>query len=147
MRSWGGRESQRLVALVLAAKGDTCWLCLLPTTTGGRADSADHDPPRSRLLALGVPNPDDLRWLYPAHRSCNVRRKARPVDDDLRRELRERRLRDLGLVDDPTRRRLSPSIAARRPSFESARSPEGKPAGLSPNRPQNRPIEQEGSRP
>lgn len=117
MKRWGGRESTRLVTYTLATKGDTCHLCGLPG-----ADSADHDPPRSSLVRLGVPNPDLPEWLWPAHLNCNRRRKARPLDDPLRAELREARLSDLGLVADPTTARLSPALAARRPSgsFESA---------------------------
>lgn len=117
MKRWGGRHSTRLVAHTLASKGTTCHLCGLPG-----ADSADHDPPRSRLLALGVLDPDLPEWLWPAHLSCNKRRKARPIDADLRAELHEARLADLGLAPDPTAARLSPALAARRPrsSFESA---------------------------
>lgn len=117
MKRWGGRESTRLVRLTLASKGDTCHLCGL-----AGADSADHDPPRSRLLSLGVPNPDLPVWLWPAHLSCNWRRNARPIDEALRVELREARLADLGLAPDPTAARLSPALAARRPRppFESA---------------------------
>ena len=110
MRRWGGRESTRLVALTLATKGTACLLCGL-----GGADSADHDPPRSALLRMGVPNPDLPEWLWPAHLSCNKRRRARPITEQLTTELREARLADLGLADDPTTARLSPALAARRP--------------------------------
>jgi hypothetical protein len=117
VKRWGGRQSIRLVALTLATKGDTCHLCGMPG-----ADSADHDPARSQLLRLGVRNPDLPEWLWPAHLTCNHRRRARPLDDALRAELHEARLHDLGLAPDPTAARLSPAIAARRPrnSFESA---------------------------
>jgi hypothetical protein len=86
--SWSGRKVGRLVALTLASKGTTCHICRLPG-----ADSADHDPPRSVLLAMGMPNPDDPAYLFPAHRyPCNVRRKARAITDDLRQMMRDARL-------------------------------------------------------
>lgn len=137
MKAWGGRRAQRLVAVVLASKGTTCHLC-----GGDGADSADHDPPRSRLVALGVPDPDLLLWLWPAHLSCNVRRKARALDEALRVELRERRRADLGLAPSTSDARLSPSIAARRPrSFEPAIASEGKPPALSPESSRKSPEE------
>lgn len=87
MKAWGGRASQEAVAYTLANKGTTCHLCGLPG-----ADSADHDPPRSELLAAGVPNPDALVYLFPAHRiPCNVGRGTRPITDELRAELRAAR--------------------------------------------------------
>lgn len=87
MKEWGGRASQEAVALTLANKGTTCHLCGLDG-----ADSADHDPPRSQLIADGVLNPDAQVYLWPAHRvPCNVGRGVRPITDDLRAELRAAR--------------------------------------------------------
>lgn len=84
MSEWAGRRVRRLVNAVLSLKGRTCHLCGLPG-----ADSADHDPPRSVLVARGVPNPDALHYLFPAHRyPCNNTRRARPITDELRAELR-----------------------------------------------------------
>lgn len=88
MSGWSGRKVPRLVALTLASKGTTCHICGLPG-----ADSADHDPPRSVLLAAGMPDPDHPRYLWPAHRyPCNVRRKARPLTPELQQMLRLARL-------------------------------------------------------
>lgn len=58
--SWGGRASQRLVALTLAAKGTVCHLC-----GADGATTADHVVPRSKGGADGLDN------LEPAHMSCN----------------------------------------------------------------------------
>jgi hypothetical protein len=79
-----------LTTAVLATKGTTCHLCGLPGS-----DSPDHDPPRHDLLARGVGDPDQLRYLWPAHRLCNVRRKRRPITAELKAELLARRLTDL----------------------------------------------------
>jgi hypothetical protein len=87
---WGGRKVKRLAALVVATKGSTCHLCELEG-----ADSPDHNPPRADLLAAGVLYPDQLAYLWPAHRLCNVRRKRRPITPALKVELRARRLEDL----------------------------------------------------
>lgn len=84
--TWGGSYSQRLCAAVIAAKGDVCWLCGMAGAT-----SADHNPPRSKLIALGIANPDAMRFLFPAHVRCNVLRRARPVTDKLRAELAKAR--------------------------------------------------------
>jgi hypothetical protein len=81
---------KRLTLHVLDVKGSTCHLCELEG-----ADSADHNPPRADLLAAGVSYPDQLAYLWPAHRLCNIRRKRRPVTLELRYELRARRLEDL----------------------------------------------------
>lgn len=102
MGEWSGRKVRRLIDLTLASKGTTCRICGLPG-----ADSADHDPPRSVLIAAGMPDPDDPRYLYPSHRyPCNIRRKARPITPDLQAAMRAARLDylvDLGtpLVDPP----------------------------------------------
>lgn len=82
MAKWGGRRASRLVALTLSVKGDVCWLC-----GGPGANSADHEPPRSALLASGVADPDALDFLRPAHLLCNQFRGTRPVTDELRAEL------------------------------------------------------------
>lgn len=106
MRSWSGRRVPQLVALVLQTKGTTCHLCGLPGAT-----SADHDPPRSVLVASGCPNPDDpALYLWPAHLSCNQLRGARPIDDELRAECRTHRLR----IEGRTTAQLSPRFARRR---------------------------------
>lgn len=79
-----------LVNLVVARDRGVCWLCGL-----AGADSADHEPPRSVLLTMGVPNPDALEYLKASHILCNKRRGTRPVTPALCRELRARRLVDL----------------------------------------------------
>jgi hypothetical protein len=81
---------RRLTVAVLEAKGTTCHLCELEG-----ADSPDHNPPRADLIAGGVLYPDQLAYLWPAHRLCNVRRKRRPITPALKLELRARRLEDL----------------------------------------------------
>ena len=81
---------RRLTTATLESKGTTCHLCELEG-----ADSADHNPPRADLLAAGVLYPDQLAYLWPAHRLCNIRRKRRPITLELRYELRARRLEDL----------------------------------------------------
>lgn len=91
-RAWSGRYSQRRVAATLAAKGTVCHLCKLRGAT-----SADHNPPRSALIRAGVPDPDALRFLFPAHLSCNIWRKDRPLTDELRAELRARLLAARGV--------------------------------------------------
>lgn len=106
MSSWSGRRAQALTAACLTMKGRVCHLCLLDGAT-----SADHDPPRQDLLELHVPDPDDLVYLFPAHLKCNQRRARRPITDDLRAELRARRLADL----EPPHPRLSSTLEARRP--------------------------------
>lgn len=106
MSSWSGRRATELTAACLTMKGRLCHLCLLDG-----ANSADHDPPRQDLIELGVPDPDDLAYLFPAHLKCNQRRQRRPVTDQLRAELRARRLADL-----ETGARLSSSLEARRPA-------------------------------
>ena len=105
--SWSGRIVRRLVDLTLANKGRTCHLCGLPG-----ADSADHNPPRSELLRLGVPDPDHQVYLFPSHRLCNVRRQARPITPELRAELHRRRLVDVALAE---------AAAARSPRFVKAK--------------------------
>lgn len=88
MSGWSGRKVGRLIGVTLASKGTTCHICGLPG-----ADSADHDPPRSVLIAAGMPDPDHPRYLWPAHRyPCNVRRKARALTYDLRQMMRQARL-------------------------------------------------------
>lgn len=82
VRTWGGPRAQRLVAAVLSMKGRTCHLCGMDG-----ADSADHNPPRSVLIRLGVTDPDAMRFLFPAHVRCNILRKARPITVQLQAEL------------------------------------------------------------
>lgn len=105
MSSWSGRRATELTSACLTMKGRLCHLCGLPG-----ANSADHDPPRQDLLELGVPDPDDLAYLFPAHLKCNQRRARRQVTEELRAELRARRLADLDASG-----RLSSSLEARRP--------------------------------
>lgn len=93
--SWSGRKVRRLVNATLRTKGTICHLCLLPD-----ANSADHDPPRSVLVAMGVLNPDQLRYLWPSHlQPCNLSRGAREVTPALVAELRTKRLAVLGQVE------------------------------------------------
>lgn len=87
MKAWGGRHAQRLVVAVLTAKGRTCHLCGYDG-----ANSADHNPPRDDLIRAGVQDPDAMRFLFPAHLVCNLRRNKRLLTDDLRAELRARML-------------------------------------------------------
>jgi hypothetical protein len=105
--AWGGRRVARITAMVLAARGTTCHLCGLPG-----ADSPDHDPPRSVLIASGVPDPDALTYLFPSHLLCNKRRRARPITPELRAELRAARQRDIG--GDAAGNHISPRFARRR---------------------------------
>lgn len=75
-----------LTAALLVRKGTVCHLCGYPGAT-----SADHDPPRSVLLELGVANPDHVdRYLWPSHLVCNQRRRTRRLTDQLKSELRRR---------------------------------------------------------
>lgn len=88
MSEWAGRRVRKIVDHVLRVKGTTCHLCGLDG-----ADSADHDPPRSVLVRLGVKDPDALVYLHPAHRlPCNVERRARPITNELKAELLARYL-------------------------------------------------------
>lgn len=88
--AWAGRKVRRLINYTLATKGRICHLC-----DEDGADSADHDPPRSELIRLGVPNPDAPEYLWPSHYRCNLRRNDRPISDSLRLELRVKRRRDV----------------------------------------------------
>lgn len=82
--AWGGSYARRITTAVLTTKGTTCHLCGQPG-----ADSADHNPPRSVLIRMGVTAPDAMRYLFPAHwQPCNNHRKARPLTDQLRAECR-----------------------------------------------------------
>lgn len=110
MSRWGGRRVRALILMTIAAKGTVCHLCGLDGAT-----SADHDPPRTVLLGQGVANPDHPDYLWPAHLLCNQVRGARPLSDSLREECRVKMLAALGRVPAPVA--LSPSFAARRPSF------------------------------
>lgn len=99
MKPWGGRRAQRLVVAVLTSKGRTCHLCGL-----GGANSADHNPPRSALIRAGIHDPDALRFLFPAHLACNVRRNDRPLTAELTAELRDKMLRS---------HRVKPALSSR----------------------------------
>lgn len=99
-RPWAGARRVRLIRATLATKGTVCHLCGYDGST-----SADHEPPRSVLLAEGLANPDQLRYLFPAHLSCNIRRKARAITDELRAELARRYQADQRR--DPAARRSS----------------------------------------
>lgn len=103
--SWSGRKVGRLRALTLQTKGTTCHLCGLPG-----ADSPDHDPPRSVLVASGCLDPDDLRFLFPAHLTCSQLRGTRQISPELKAECRTDRLRREG----KTTAQLSPRFARRR---------------------------------
>ena len=110
VREWGGRRAQRLVRQTLHDKGDVCVLCGM-----AGSDSADHNPPRSVLVAMGVEDPDAPEFLFPAHlRPCNISRQARPITTELRLELRAKRL---ALLERVTHRAtgLSPRFARRAP--------------------------------
>lgn len=107
MSSWSGRRATELTAACLTMKGRVCHLCGLDG-----ANSADHDPPRQDLIEARVLDPDDLCYLFPAHLKCNQRRARRLITDELRSELRARRLADL----EPPSPRLSSSLEARRPA-------------------------------
>lgn len=122
MSEWGGRKVAQLVALTLGTKGSVCHLCGLEG-----ADSADHNPPRSVLVASGVANPDDPGYLFPAHRRpCNHSRGARPITDELRAELRAKRL---AFVDEHQVATTSARFARTRPTFlRAATTAEGSPA-------------------
>lgn len=113
-KGWGGRRLRPLINFVVRRDAGICWLCGEPG-----ADSADHDPPRSDLIAAGVPNPDDPEYLRAAHLLCNKRRGKRPVTESLRVELRAKRAVDVARA--AASASLSPIFAARRPSFESRR--------------------------
>ena len=115
-KPWSGRRVTRLVAYVLHVKGRVCHLCWYDGAT-----SADHDPPRSVLIARGVLDPDDPRYLFPAHLSCNVRRQARAITPELRLELRRRRERDVAIASASAD--LSPRFARRRTDLLSAGTP------------------------
>lgn len=105
--AWSGRRVRVLVDATLHRLGTTCHLCGL-----GGADSADHDPPRSVLLAARMPDPDADAYLFPAHRyPCNNRRRDRPITDALRAELRAARLDYIGADADAERAHLSPRFA------------------------------------
>lgn len=122
VRRWGGRWTRDLTAVVLYHKGTTCHLCGLPG-----ADSIDHDPPRSVLIARGVLDPDAMGYLFPSHwRPCNNRRRDHDITDALRAECRRLRLASLGLVDDVVPN-LSARFARRRAEFfeSSSNSVEG----------------------
>jgi len=127
MSKWGGRKVRRLTVLVLANKGTVCHLC-----GGPGADSPDHDPPRSVLVARGVPDPDALAYLWPAHLLCNQIRRDRPLTPALLAEVRARRA--VLLARRAARADLSPRFAARRPGFSrghtaSEASPSASPPG------------------
>jgi hypothetical protein len=113
MTGWNGRRVRRLIDLVLQLKGTRCHLCLDPG-----ADSVDHDPPRSVLIAQRVPDPDALCYLHPSHLSCNRRRKARPITAALRAELQLRRL------DPGAAAARAASTADASPRFDSLRADE-----------------------
>lgn len=108
---WGGRAVRPLVNAVVVRDGGVCWLCDLLG-----ADSADHEPPRSHLVKLGVPNPDDPAYLRASHLICNKRRGRRPVTPALKAELHRRRLEDLARIE--VTASPSPRFTHRR-SFES----------------------------
>lgn len=77
-RRWGGRRTQALRRLVLAAYGARCHLCgdaidLALRKPDPLSLSIDHVVPRSRGGS------DDLSNLRPAHLGCNSARQATPM--------------------------------------------------------------------
>jgi hypothetical protein len=104
--AWGGRKVATLTALVLANKGTICHLC-----DDDGADSPDHDPPRDDLIRAGVPNPDALVYLWPAHRRCNIIRGKRPITPALKLEISTKRRKYL--TAGQPRRDLSPRFRRR----------------------------------
>lgn len=110
MSKWGGRVVRVLVDHVVQRDGGVCWLCGMLG-----ADSADHEPTRSALVKLGVPNPDDPAYLRASHLVCNQRRGTRPVTPALKAELRRRRLDDIARA----HATAAPSPRFARRSFES----------------------------
>lgn len=135
MKAWAGRRVARIVRNVLHTKGTTCHLCGLPG-----ADSADHDPPRSVLIDQGVVDPDAMKYLKPCHRiPCNVGRGARPITDELRAEMRAKRLRYIGAPDPTTS--LSSRFADRRPRFSPHATPGRKDSFPPSLGPQKKPLE------
>lgn len=67
--AWSGRYSATLTAATLDTYGTVCHLCGLDGST-----TADHLHPRSKG------GPDTVENLRPAHRSCNSRRQAMPLE-------------------------------------------------------------------
>ena len=111
MTKWAGARVRRIITNVLATKGDLCHICGLPG-----ADSVDHNPPRSQLIAAGVGNPDAMAYLFPAHLTpCNLARNDSPITPELCATLRRRRLAMLGQSEPPPA--LSPLFSSRRPSL------------------------------
>ena len=59
-----------------------------------------------------MPDPDADAYLFPAHRyPCNVRRRDRPITDELRAECRAARLAYIGHDPEAERHALSPRFA------------------------------------
>ena len=54
---------------------------------GQAATQPDHTPPRALLLALGIHDPDDERWLQPRCASCHAA-KTRTIDAPILARLR-----------------------------------------------------------
>ena len=71
MSYWGGWKTTQARARVLAAYGNTCWLCGQPIL--GRI-SIDHVVPRSKGGG------DDLGNLRPAHLRCNKVRGSKDIN-------------------------------------------------------------------
>lgn len=115
-KPWSGRRVTRLVAYVLHTKGRRCHLCGYDGAT-----SADHEPPRSELIASGVLDPDHPDYLFPAHLKCNVRRGTRALTPELRLELRTRYERDVAIASASAD--LSPRFARRRALLLSNHTP------------------------
>lgn len=74
-----GRNWAKVVALVRSEMPWVCYVCRKPILkhldhrTDPMGHTVDHDPPRKVLLELGL-DPEDLRYLKPAHRRCNSRK-------------------------------------------------------------------------
>ena len=73
-----GRNWRKVVERAKRELPAVCWLCRNPINLAlDKNDpmswTLDHDPPRKTLLQLGL-DPEDPRYLRPAHRRCNSRK-------------------------------------------------------------------------
>lgn len=74
-----GRNWRKVIEFVRRELPWVCWVCGNPIlkhlnhATDPMGHTVDHDPPRKTLLLLGL-DPEDPRYLRPAHRRCNSRK-------------------------------------------------------------------------
>jgi hypothetical protein len=73
-----GRNWRKVVEQAKRELPPVCWICRNPINRALDKNDAmswtlDHDPPRKLLLELGL-DPEDPRYLKPAHRRCNSRK-------------------------------------------------------------------------